>query len=227
MKLVLLPGVDGTGRLFEQLLQNYSGETQVIPLPESGSQSHAVMAEYICKQLPDEDVILLAESYSGSIVPHLLNMPDCRIKAVVFTASFLSPPNKSLLALAQHAPIHWLSGLPCTSFVHKALFLGRSVPSSTLKEFVEVLHSVPESVLKQRLQELQNIEIPHIEYEVPAAYIQATQDKLVLPHKSQEMNAAFKNISYYRIEAPHFVLQAKPQESAQLIESAIKAMRIP
>ena len=227
MKLVLLPGMDGTGRLFEQLLQSYSGEAQVIALPERGDQSHVVMAEYICKKLLDEDVILLAESYSGSIVPHLLNMSGCRIKAVVFVASFLSPPHKSLLALAQYAPIHWLSGLPFASLAHRALFLGWSVAASTLSEFVSVLRSVPEPILKQRLKELQNIELPCVEFEIPVAYVQATQDKLVLPHKAQEMAVVFKKISYYKIKAPHFVLQVKPQESAQLIGTAIKAMQIP
>ena len=46
-KLVLLPGMDGTGELFEGFLSNFDGDYIVISLPQSGSQDHASLANII------------------------------------------------------------------------------------------------------------------------------------------------------------------------------------
>lgn len=59
MKLVLLPGMDGTGDLFSPLLQMLSGfQWEVIALPNSGAQDYASIIVYVKQRLPDEDLFL-------------------------------------------------------------------------------------------------------------------------------------------------------------------------
>ncbi|MET0090382.1 MAG: hypothetical protein ABW068_10250 [Candidatus Thiodiazotropha sp.] len=71
MKLIMLPGLDGTGRLFKGFLQCYPGEARVVSLPMDGPQDHRALAQRISPRLPEEDYVLLAESYSGLIAMHL------------------------------------------------------------------------------------------------------------------------------------------------------------
>lgn len=80
MKLVLLPGMDGTGLLFKEFRSCYEGESLIISLPTDTHQGYQSLAMAIEKQLPQEDYILLAESFSGGLVQHLLNYSSNHIK---------------------------------------------------------------------------------------------------------------------------------------------------
>ncbi len=40
MKLVLLPGLDGTGRLFRRFIEEYHGDVELISLPDCTSQDY-------------------------------------------------------------------------------------------------------------------------------------------------------------------------------------------
>lgn len=59
MKLILLPGMDGTGMLFEPLLRELRElDTEVVPLPNSGPQDYASLAEVVAN-------IIASDSGSG------------------------------------------------------------------------------------------------------------------------------------------------------------------
>lgn len=109
--------MDETGELFADFLSHFKSDHKIIPLPQLGPQNHKKLAENIESQLPNEDFILLAESFSGGIVPELLRTKNHHIKGVIFEASILSSPNKYLLTIAKQLPIkllasgHWRSSL--------------------------------------------------------------------------------------------------------------------
>lgn len=213
--------MDGKGELFTEFLSYYNGEHLVIPLPQSGHQDHATLARFINKQLPTQDYILLAESFSGGIVPELLKLKPPNMKGVIFVASFLTSPNKHLLPIAKLLPIKALASLPLSNIAHRFLFLGQEASKEILSKFVKVITSIPEHVLKSRLEVMSKQKLPQITFDIPAIYIQALSDRLISSQKGQEFTKAFTNIKYLEIEGPHFILQAQPKESARLITSAI------
>jgi hypothetical protein len=56
MKLVLLPGMDGTGELFAPVVSQLSDiECLVVPLPQSGAQDYKSLENYFRRKLPEED----------------------------------------------------------------------------------------------------------------------------------------------------------------------------
>jgi len=222
LKLVLLPGMDGTGELFADLLSHFEGEHMVIPLPQNGEQDHTSLAKVINHQLPPEDFILLAESFSGGIVPELLRLENKQIKGVIFIASFLSSPKKYLLSIARLLPIKSLTSAPLSRIAHKLLFLGQEASNELLTKFEEVVKSIPNSVLKNRLGIMQRQELPITTFDLPVAYIRALSDRLISDKKGREFSQIFTNIKHIEIEGPHFILQAKPKESASLIEKLIQ-----
>lgn len=220
-KLVLLPGMDGTGELFEAFLSNFDGDYIVIPLPQSGSQDHAFLANIIKEQLPTQDYILLAESFSGGIIPELLKKSHPHMKGVIFIASFLSSPNQFLLSIAKLLPIKTLASATLSTIFHKFFFFGQGVSKEFLSKFITVTKSIPDLVLKSRLEVMSQQRIPTTTSDKPSVYIQACSDRLISSQKSGEFIKVFTNIKYIKIEGPHFILQAQPKESARLITEAI------
>lgn len=69
MKVVLLPGLDGTGILFKPLTDVLSKDIDylVISYPADRNLNYQELVEYVMGQLPKEDFILVGESFSGPI----------------------------------------------------------------------------------------------------------------------------------------------------------------
>ena len=223
-KLVLLPGMDGTGDLFTEFLSNYDGEYLVIPLPKSGPQDHVSLAKLIKEQLPAENYILLAESFAGGIVPELLKQKNPHMKGVIFVASFLSSPNQLLLSIAKLLPIKTLASAPLPTIFFKFLLLGQGASKELLAKFITVTKSIPDFVLKSRLEVMSKQRLQSTTFDIPSIYIQALSDRLIPSQKGREFTKVFINIKYIEIEGPHFVLQAQPKESARLINEAISSI---
>ncbi len=221
MKVVLLPGMDGTGELFEEFLSYYDDEHLVISLPQKGPQDHSSLAKSLEKQLPKEDYILLAESFSGGIVPELLKQSSINIKGVIFVASFLSCPKKHLLPIVKFLPLKALASAPFSQIAHKFLFLGQDASTAVLSKFIKVIKSIPDPILKSRLTVMSQQRLPLGILDVPAVYIQATSDRLIAPRKSREFSKVFQNIEYIEIDGPHFILQAKPKETSHIVAEAV------
>jgi pimeloyl-ACP methyl ester carboxylesterase len=215
--------MDGTGELFEGFLSNFGGDCIVIPLPQYGPQDHASLANYIKEKLPTEDYILLAESFSGGIVPELLKQKITPIKGVIFVASFLSTPHQNLLPIAKLLPLKALASAPLSALVHQFLLLGQGATKVLLTKFVKVIKSIPDQILKSRLDVMSKQRLPTTIFDIPSMYIQARSDKLISPAKGREFTKVFTDIDYIETDGPHFLLQAQPKELARLITMALSS----
>jgi pimeloyl-ACP methyl ester carboxylesterase len=215
--------MDGTGKLFTEFLLMFNGDYLVMPLPHSGPQDYVSLAKVIHENLPTEDYILLAESFSGGIVPELLKLNPKNIKGVIFVASFLSSPHKFLLSIAKLLPIKFLASAPFSNIAHKLLFLGQEAPKELLTKFVEVVKSIPNPVLKNRVDVMRKQQLPITSFDIPTLYIQALSDRLISSHKALEVRKVFTNTEYKEIKGPHFILQTKPKESALLVNKFIQS----
>lgn len=216
--------MDGTGDLFDEFLAQYSSEYLVIQLPQDGPQDHVSISKTIEKKLPSEDFVLLAESFSGGIVPELLELENRHIKGVILVASFLNCPNRLLLPIARLMPIKFLSKMPFSKFAYRYLFLGSKAPSTLVEKFNEVIRAIPESLLKRRLSVMLHQYSPTQTYDLPILYIKATNDRLVSSQQSIEVAEIFKNMVVKEIDGPHFILQAQPKETAILIKNFVSTV---
>lgn len=218
MKLVFLPGMDGTGNLFLPLLSKLSEfDCEVITLPISGSQDYLTITEFVKGKLPQEEFILVAESFSGPIGVALAKEYIENMKGVIFVATFLSPPHKILLGLARVLPIKLLSSLPLATIFHKVLFLGSSAKKELVELFQHTVLSLPSSLIKARLRSMHSLVATYDDLDLPAGYIQATSDRLIHSNKVNEFRNTFKSVILKTINGPHFILQANPVEGAVAI----------
>ena len=218
MKLVLLPGLDGTGKLFGPLLSGLSNfNYEVMLLPLEGDQDYPSIAKVVRESLPDEDFILIAESFSGPIGAMLAGDNNKNMKGIVFVATFLTTPSRVLLAIAQLLPLKFLSGLPFAKHIHRAMFLGPSACNVLISLFQTTITDLPTPLIKARMNTLMSLPLDIKQSDLPVAYLQAASDKLVSAEKALEFEHYFSNILIKTIEGPHFILQAKPGECAAAI----------
>ncbi len=94
-RLILLPGMDGTGDLFDPLLKMIPPKYQVqaIAYPADELLSYEGLYDFVGDQLRNQgQIILVAESFSGPLALRIANSEPERIRAVILCASFVYPP---------------------------------------------------------------------------------------------------------------------------------------
>lgn len=93
MKILLLPGLDGTGELFGQFCKLLPSTltSSVCSLPTDGEQDPNSLAQKLAgTYLLNEDVVLIAESFSGPVAHELVWHYGDKIKGVVFVSSWFA-----------------------------------------------------------------------------------------------------------------------------------------
>ncbi len=224
MKVVLLPGMDGTGELFSNVLEHLQHfDTKVIPLPETGKQDYSTLIDYIKSKLPKEEFIFIAESFSGALAAKIAQERIPNLKKIIFVATFISPPNAALLSIASRLPLKLLSKVPLSVYFQKQLFLGSTTEPELVNLFQSILNKLPSQLLSARIKTMQGLTFIGNNINIPCLYIQALSDRLVSANKFAEFEQYFTNIKLAQFEGPHFILQTKPRECANAISEHISS----
>ncbi len=199
-------------------------DAQVVRLPDTRKQDYDILCEYVSEKLPNEDHIIVAESFSGPIAAKLAVQHHENIRGIVFVATFLTPPRKSLLAVSRVFPVKLLAKLPMAKYFEKRLFLGKGANDELVTLFRKTISALDSQLIRSRLRAVENLKVSLKKCTVPSIYLQATNDKLVPSTHSEEFDDFFTEIKIRPIQGPHFLLQAKPQESADEIRKFIEGI---
>lgn len=220
MKIILLPGLDGTGDLFNPILKALPSNcsNHVISYPQNTEMNYQALADYVYKQLPkNEDYILIAESFSGPVAYLLALMKPEHLKSVIFFASFLRNPRPIALSLCKFLPMSILLSFPIPKVIVRLFLLGKSINKSTMSLFVNTLDKVPKRMMAFRLKELSQFHAQKRLNNMRTTYVQAINDKLVSSKSVRPFKELVENIIILKVEAPHFILQANSLVCAKII----------
>lgn len=224
MKLILLPGMDGTGQLFRWLLPYLSDHSvSILKLPTHGPQDYPQLAKAIAAQLPtNENFFLLGESFSSALVMLIAADKPVGLQGVIIVAGFLSSPKPAWLRLAAHLPLTQLLRLPGAKLVVRYLGFTPQTSNALLKTALQAMTIAGNLLLQQRIKTVGNLPgtifktIDH-----PCLLIQAANDKLVSIEARAEFSRHCKELSIYSLSGPHFILQTYPQNCAEHINHFI------
>lgn len=127
MKVVLLPGLDGTGDLFHPFVDYLSlnCDVQIITYSTSKRQTYEDLTELVVEQLPHEQFVIVAESFSGYIAYQIARLKIPSLINIIFVASFLDNPKPLLLKFSKILPISFIFSLPPPNFNYKDFSFGR------------------------------------------------------------------------------------------------------
>jgi pimeloyl-[acyl-carrier protein] methyl ester esterase len=181
--LVLLPGMDGTGKLFSGFVDALPRWIlpQVVEYPADKELSFSDLLVTAQSAIPSHaPFVLLAESFSTPIAVRIASTRPSNLRALVICAGFVAPPVRGplRLLLSLLAPALFRFGVP--DLVISRLLLGTG--SRTQIQSVRVaISSVSPRVLSHRLRAvLECDEIAELgKVDVPILYIVADKDRLV------------------------------------------------
>ncbi|WP_339138149.1 MAG: alpha/beta hydrolase [Candidatus Electrothrix sp. GW3-4] len=230
MRIILLPGMDGTGILFRPFVQELRKglpeevSVQVLSYPADQVLSYGQLIEDVARRLPaQEEIILLAESFSGPIAYALASRqprpdpgPDLR--------GHLSPPAQGPYLAAPPRLMGLLMKIPLPTFLLKRVLFDQATTSETVALFKEAISKVEGPVLTARMREITAFHIKRRALAMPCAYIQAGNDRLIASSHAKEIRAIAPQLTEIEIPGPHFILQARPEKSAQVIGEFLNSL---
>lgn len=217
MKILILPGLDGTGTLLSEAVELLASKHEVTIIryaPQDFSyQSLKTKVEAV---LPTDDYILVAESFSGPLAVMIASEYPTGLRGVVLVATFARTPIKVpgfLTYLVDIAPTKSLF----LSRLAQPFLMGRWATPEFTTRFHKALQLVPASTLAGRLREVLRVnvvkQVPRIG--VPTIYLAAKNDRLVPSRAASDFDLSTE--ATFESEGPHFLLQANAEETSKLI----------
>jgi pimeloyl-ACP methyl ester carboxylesterase len=223
VKLVLLPGMDGTGDLFAPFLAVHEGRACVVRYPTSGALGYDGLTEVARTLMPaaGEQFVLLGESFSGPIAVSLAAQRPANLLGVILCCSFVRNPQplfaplRGLLAL--------LPGRPPLALA-EAMLCGRYASPPLRGTLAAALAKVSAETLRARLRAVACVDVvPQLQtVEVPILYLRASEDRLVPAAASELVMAESRHARIVELAGPHFLLQVAPQAAARAIQEFLR-----
>ncbi|HET9554752.1 MAG TPA: alpha/beta hydrolase [Anaeromyxobacteraceae bacterium] len=221
---VLLPGLDGSGALFEPLLAAGPRliEPRIVPLPADAPRGYDEYLAVVQEELPRQgSFALVAESFSGPIAVRLAAARPRGLVAVVLAATFLHRPLQPWLAPLAPLVGPPLFALPMLRATIRPLLAGADAPDSVVEAIQRATSAVPAVVLARRAREALAVDVREAlaSTDVPLLYLAPTRDRLVRTDVVDDVLRARPDAVISLLPAPHTVLQVRPQESLERIEA--------
>jgi len=220
-RVMLLPGLDGTGALFDSFVRAAPTgvEPTVVPLPRE-PLGYVALVDRLAPTLQlTPDTILVAESFSGPLA--VLLAEHQRIAALVLCNSFVTPPWPwALTAL----PLELLLRLPQPGALVRRYFVGSGAKDTLVEKFRSTVASVPPAVLAARISAALSVDVRDnlSRFAAPILYLRGTQDRLVSDASVQDVvSVASSAVRVVRIPGPHLLLQTCPEAAWRAIEDAV------
>jgi pimeloyl-[acyl-carrier protein] methyl ester esterase len=215
--IVLLPGMDGTGKLLENLADQLSVHrpVQLIDYPSDRGLSYDQLVSYVRERVSQDRFIILGESFSGPIAIEFA-ATDQRVAGLVLASSFARHPLPTRLAA-----FTWLLDprLIPTSVVVAAL-MGSVAPPKIRATLREVLATVPRSIIRARAREVLRVDkrARLREIKCPMLCLHGRLDRLASKRCVDEIVAAQPACEVRWLDASHMLLATHAETAAMAID---------
>ena len=220
-KLVLLPGMDGTGDLFGDFIAALpsSFETVTARYPPDKSLTFRELQELVRAICPDTGPLVVLYASGNSIRSN----ETANLQGLVLCAGFATSPvlgwKRWIVSLT--APLFLSRALPQSAI--RTFLLDRGSPPHLVEQVRQAISSVNAAVLSQRLGDILacDVQTELAGVKVPILYIRGNQDRIVGLSSLKTIQAIKSRTSVLALDAPHLLLQQEPRKSADAVMSFI------
>jgi pimeloyl-[acyl-carrier protein] methyl ester esterase len=218
--LVLLPGLDGTGKLFNEFVQVLGPDvsTQIIAYPTDEPLGYQELESLVRAALPcDRPFVVLGESFSGPIAIRIAAQPPPGLLGVVLCGTFAKNPYPLLDWAGSLAAWFPVKSLP--QWVRAPLMWGSLDPDRAPEQLARAMANVSEAVIRHRIAALLAVDESAALSSVqsPMLVLQAGRD-LVIPRSATEwILKCAPHALRIEIDGPHLLLQTRPAECAAAV----------
>ncbi len=197
----------------------------IVSYPTDRPLGYSELREFVRSFLPTEEpFVLLGESFSGPIAISLASEQLPRLRAVVLVCSFAKLPGLplvgTLLRLASALPF-WRAPTPLMALV----LLGRFRSTPVKAALKRAIKPVTPAVWRARLSAVLAVDETSClcRIQIPVLYLRASEDRVVFSTASEVICEHMPRTKVIEVEGPHFLLQAKPKESAAAVRAFANA----
>ncbi|WP_437619060.1 alpha/beta fold hydrolase [Sorangium sp. So ce1151] len=227
LRLLLLPGLDGTGALFAPFLEALPADIapEVVSYPADRALDYDALEALVAERLPaDGPYALLGESFSGPLALRLACRRPGGLVGVVLVATFVTNPVWLVPSLARHLVGAWLFRRRPPAFVARRYLVGAGASAAWLERFAANAETVDPAVMAARVREVLTVDARALlqRCAAPLLYLGAAGDALVPPRVLRELCRLRPDLECATVEAPHLVLQLAPEESARAVEGFLR-----
>lgn len=230
MKLVLLPGMDGTGLMFAPLTEALEGrlDSHAVAYPPDAPLGYEDLLPVVLEALPErEPFMLLGESFSGPLAIMAAATRPAQLRALVLVSTFIGNPIPWLPRAARHLarPLLFRASPPFIRLMAQAS--GRTAPALRLL-MPEVYRRVPPEVMAARARAILTVDVGRelAACAVPVFFMGGEQDRLTPRSNLRALTRARPDAVVRLFPGPHLILQARPRETAQaLVDVALAVAR--
>lgn len=226
--LVLLPGLDGTGRLFAPFVAALADEfaVRLVRYPTDGALGYAELESIARASLPSKGpFVIVAESFSGPIGVSLAAASPPGLLGLVLCVTFVKSPYPALSALAPFTDSLPVSRLPLP--VLSWWLLGSDATPPRRAAVAEVAAIVSPTAFLARLKAVLTVDVSRElgEIRVPLLDLRASNDRLVPASAGRLVAELCPNGKLVVLKGPHCLLLAAPEESAKAIASFLREIQ--
>jgi pimeloyl-[acyl-carrier protein] methyl ester esterase len=229
-KIVLLPGMDGSGELFRGLVGALPQglETETLWYPADRYMNYGELAGTLRGAIPvDEPFVLVAESYGTPLAILIAALEPPNLQGIVLCAGFATSPLRGWrrTLVWDLAPLLSLSHVTMPKFMTRYLMVGDEAPRGLVELVTGAVSWVTPKVLYARVREMLNVDVRAelAQVRVPVLYVQASKDRVVDPACVEEMQAVRPG-QVVVMDSPHLLLQCEPVLGAEMIVGFVKEL---
>ena len=191
--------------------------------------SYSELYHVLKDELPKKPFVLLGESFGGPLALLLSRHADQYLKGIILCVSFVKNPRTLLTKLLRPflKPKHFQNDTP--SWYIKT-FLTNGLDDTTLIHNIKAAsRELTPEVYYGRLTEIADVDVTDIlgRCELPILYLRANNDRLVHKNSMRLIQNIGQNVRIQSFDAPHMLLQTKPEEAALGIQEFLNEILQP
>ncbi len=229
-KLILMPGMEGTGDLFAPLVQalGSSIETSVLRYPPDEPLGYAELLPRARAALPASGpFVLLGESFSGPLAIMLAAEAPAGLRGVILCGSFAANPIRWLPKFA-HVLVQPAVFRAMPHFTQAKAILGRYATRELSNMIYNANSAASAAVMAARARAILAIDVMEQfrACSYPLLYLRGNHDRVVPKSVLKGLLLAKPTMQVVTLAAPHLVLQVAPEQSAQAILDFVAATAV-
>lgn len=215
MNFLLLPGLDGTGRLFEPFVRHApeGASCTIASYPVNRELSYRDCADLVTSEfLPDGPFVIVAESFSGPVSILAASKRPPNLKGLVLCNTFAYRASWRGFSLL---PWSWLFCRPISRFSVGAHLTG----FDRAADFVDTVRAANAPVLPtvraSRLRSALTVDVRRelAALDLPVMYLRGSRDRLVLGNCLRAVVKTRPETIVVAVPGPHLLLQVEPERS--------------
>jgi pimeloyl-ACP methyl ester carboxylesterase len=223
--LVLLPGLDGTGKLFAEFLKalDVGVSANVVPYPANAPLGYDELESLVRAALPGHGCfVLLGESFSGPLAIRIAARPPAGLRGLILCVTFASNPYPQLAWARRLAAFLPLKSLP--RWVRAPLMWGSASPSKAPRQSERAMAGVDAAVIRRRIAALLSVDetAALAKISVPTLVLCATRDRVVSKAATMRIMQGVRHAQRVDVDGPHLLLKTRPQECAAAVVRFIR-----